>query len=40
MKHGVSADCIHEDRYGYTYLVGVVVIVANHIVHPVWLRRA
>lgn len=23
-----------------TYLVGVVVRVANHMVHPVWLRRA
>lgn len=24
----------------YNYLVGVVVRVANHMVHPVWLRRA
>lgn len=26
--------------HGSTYLVGVVVRVANHMVHPVWLRRA
>lgn len=31
---------MYHNGYGSTYLVGVVVRVANHMVHPVWLRRA
>lgn len=36
LQYGVY--CMYMN--GYTYLVGVVVRVANHMVHPVWLRKA
>lgn len=39
-KHAVMVTQIQSGGCIYTYLVGVVVRVANHMVHPVWLRSA
>ncbi len=40
MEHDMSLEVSVLVSHGHTYLVGVVVRVANHMVHPVWLRRA